>query len=55
VRDEGGWVERPAPLPHRGNGLPLMEALMDSVEVTHEAGAGTSVSMARLLSPNGKH
>ena len=54
VRDEGGWVERPTPLPHRGNGLPLMEALMDSVEVRHDR-AGTAVSMARLLSANGKH
>lgn len=51
VRDEGAWVERPdGPLPHRGNGLPLMEALMDSVEVAHD-GTGTAVSMARHLSP----
>ena len=33
--------------PYRGNGLPLMEALMDSVELTHGNGAGTAVRMAR--------
>jgi anti-sigma regulatory factor (Ser/Thr protein kinase) len=50
IRDEGGWVERPnGNLPYRGNGLPLMEALMDSVELTHENGNGTAVRMARSL------
>jgi anti-sigma regulatory factor (Ser/Thr protein kinase) len=50
IRDEGGWVERPdGNLPYRGNGLPLMEALMDSVELTHENGDGTAVRMARSL------
>jgi anti-sigma regulatory factor (Ser/Thr protein kinase) len=50
VRDSGRWVERPnGPLPYRGNGLPLMEALMDSVELAHAEG-GTAVKMARSLS-----
>ena len=32
VRDAGVWVERPdGPLPHRGHGVGLMNALMDSV------------------------
>jgi anti-sigma regulatory factor (Ser/Thr protein kinase) len=43
-------VERPnGPADHRGNGLPLMEALMDSVELSHENGSGTEVRMARAL------
>ena len=50
IRDMGGWVERPdGNLPYRGNGLHLMEALMDSVELTHGNGAGTAVRMARSL------
>ena len=50
IRDTGGWVERPdGNLPYRGNGLPLMEALMDSVELTYGNGAGTAVRMARSL------
>jgi PAS domain S-box-containing protein len=50
VRDSGVWVERPnGPADHRGNGLPLMEALMDSVELSHENGSGTEVRMARAL------
>jgi PAS domain S-box-containing protein len=53
VRDMGGWVDRPdGNLPYRGNGLPLMQALMDSVELTHGNGAGTAVRMARSLVPN---
>ena len=52
IRDHGGWVERPdGNLPYRGNGLPMMEALMDSVELTHGNGGGTAVRMARSLSP----
>ena len=52
IRDTGGWVERPdGNLPYRGNGLPMMEALMDSVQFTHGNGAGTAVRMARSLSP----
>jgi PAS domain S-box-containing protein len=52
IRDEGGWVERPdGNLPYRGNGLQMMEALMDSVELTHENGGGTAVRMARSLVP----
>jgi stage II sporulation protein AB (anti-sigma F factor) len=50
VRDSGAWVERPeGPPDYRGNGLPLMEALMDSVELTHANGSGTEVRMARAL------
>jgi PAS domain S-box-containing protein len=53
IRDDGGWVERPnGNLPYRGNGLPLMEALMDSVELTYGNGAGTAVRMARGLAPD---
>jgi len=51
VRDSGGWVDRPdGPAPYRGNGLPLMTALMDSVELKHANGSGTEVRMARTLS-----
>jgi anti-sigma regulatory factor (Ser/Thr protein kinase) len=43
-------VDRPnGNLPYRGNGLPLMEALMDSVELTYGNGDGTAVKMARSL------
>jgi PAS domain S-box-containing protein len=50
VRDAGGWIERPeGPPDYRGNGLPLMEALMDSVELTRSNGSGTEVRMARSL------
>ena len=53
IRDQGGWVDRPdGNLPYRGNGLPMMEALMDTVELTHGNGAGTAVRMARSLSPD---
>jgi anti-sigma regulatory factor (Ser/Thr protein kinase) len=53
VRDKGHWVERPSgPARYRGNGLPLMQALMDSVELTHHNGDGTAVRMARSLSPD---
>jgi len=53
IRDSGHWIERPdGPLRYRGNGLPLMKALMDSVELTHENGDGTAVRMARSLSPD---
>jgi PAS domain S-box-containing protein len=49
VHDSGEWVERPdGPLPFRGHGMPLMEALMDSVEITH-SGQGTSVRLRRRL------
>jgi anti-sigma regulatory factor (Ser/Thr protein kinase) len=51
VRDQGHWIERPkGPPRYRGNGLPLMHALMDSVELTHKNGDGTAVRMARSLS-----
>ena len=54
VRDRGHWIERrdDGPPRYRGNGLPLMQALMDSVELTHENGDGTAVRMARSLSPD---
>jgi PAS domain S-box-containing protein len=54
VRDRGHWVERGADGPprYRGNGLPLMQAVMDSVELTHENGDGTAVRMSRSLSPD---
>jgi anti-sigma regulatory factor (Ser/Thr protein kinase) len=53
VRDEGQWIERPdGPLRFRGNGLPLMQALMDSVELSHDNGSGTAVRMSRSLSPD---
>ena len=53
VRDEGSWVERPdGPPRYRGNGLPLMQALMDSVELTHDNGSGTAVRMSRSLAPD---
>jgi PAS domain S-box-containing protein len=51
VRDEGHWIERTeGPPRYRGNGLPLMQALMDSVELKHDNGSGTAVRMSRSLS-----
>jgi serine phosphatase RsbU (regulator of sigma subunit)/anti-sigma regulatory factor (Ser/Thr protein kinase) len=52
VRDKGHWIERGSEGPprYRGNGLPLMQALMDTVELTHDNGNGTAVRMARSLS-----
>jgi PAS domain S-box-containing protein len=53
VRDKGHWIDRPdGPTRFRGNGLPLMQALMDSVELSHDNGNGTAVTMARSLSPD---
>jgi GAF domain-containing protein/anti-sigma regulatory factor (Ser/Thr protein kinase) len=46
VRDRGRW--RDARGTHRGRGLPIMEALMDAVDIEHEAG-GTAVRMRRVL------
>jgi anti-sigma regulatory factor (Ser/Thr protein kinase)/putative methionine-R-sulfoxide reductase with GAF domain len=46
VRDEGAW--RPPRGSDRGRGLPLMRALMDSVDVRQSAG-GTVVVLARPL------
>jgi len=48
------WIERGSEgtARYRGNGLPLMQALMDTVELTHDNGSGTSVRMARSLSPD---
>ena len=49
VRDDGGWVERPdGNLPYRGHGIPLMQALMESVVVLRD-GDRTVVEMARRL------
>jgi len=48
VRDEGSW--RPPRDDTRGRGLPLMRALMDSVDVEPgEAKRGTVVTMRRVL------
>jgi PAS domain S-box-containing protein len=53
IRDKGHWIDRPdGPLRFRGNGLPLMQALMDSVELSHDNGDGTAVRMSRTLSPD---
>jgi PAS domain S-box-containing protein len=48
VRDNGSWIERAERLPYRGHGLPMMEALMESVEVVHDED-GTAVQMERRL------
>jgi anti-sigma regulatory factor (Ser/Thr protein kinase) len=46
VRDQGRW-RRPRGR-HRGRGMPIMEALMDSVDVEHTA-VGTTVVLRRDL------
>jgi anti-sigma regulatory factor (Ser/Thr protein kinase) len=46
VRDRGQW--RRARGSHRGRGMPMMEALMDSVHVQHTA-EGTVVVLRRTL------
>jgi serine phosphatase RsbU (regulator of sigma subunit)/anti-sigma regulatory factor (Ser/Thr protein kinase) len=46
VRDRGQW--RRARGTHRGRGMPMMEALMDSVHVQHTP-AGTAVVLRRAL------
>ena len=46
VRDQGRW--RPPRGSHRGRGLPLMRALMDSVDVDHGT-EGTVVVLERTL------
>jgi anti-sigma regulatory factor (Ser/Thr protein kinase) len=46
ITDRGSW--RDARGTNRGRGLPLMEALMESVAVRREAG-GTSVVLSRTL------
>ena len=46
VRDQGHW--RPPRGSHRGRGLPLMRALMDSVDVDHGT-EGTVVVLERTL------
>jgi PAS domain S-box-containing protein len=52
VRDRGGWRERKdGPLPHRGHGLPLIEALMDDVELSRRSD-GTTVRMIRVARPS---
>jgi serine phosphatase RsbU (regulator of sigma subunit)/anti-sigma regulatory factor (Ser/Thr protein kinase) len=49
VSDTGHWVERPdGPLPYRGHGLPLMDALVDSVEIERRDD-GTSVRLGKRL------
>ena len=46
VRDRGQW--RDARGTHRGRGLPIMEALMDTVDIQHSS-VGTAVQMRRAL------
>jgi anti-sigma regulatory factor (Ser/Thr protein kinase) len=46
VRDRGAW--RDARGTHRGRGLPIMQALMDSVEIEQTAG-GTALHLRRAL------
>jgi anti-sigma regulatory factor (Ser/Thr protein kinase) len=46
VRDHGGWRQPRGE--HRGRGLPIMEALMDHVEVRQDA-AGTAMVLRRAL------
>ena len=46
VRDRGHW--RDARGVHRGRGLPIMKALMDTVDIQHGPG-GTAVQMRRAL------
>ena len=48
VRDRGRW--RPPRGSHRGRGLPLMKALMESVDVEHGE-EGTVVVLERTLRP----
>ena len=49
VRDSGVWIERPdGPLPFRGHGLPLMEALVDRLEIERSE-SGTTVRLRRRL------
>ena len=48
VRDRGRW--RPPRGSHRGRGLPLMQALMESVDVEH-GDEGTVVVLERTLQP----
>jgi|tagenome__1003787_1003787.scaffolds.fasta_scaffold20938328_1 serine phosphatase RsbU (regulator of sigma subunit)/anti-sigma regulatory factor (Ser/Thr protein kinase)/putative methionine-R-sulfoxide reductase with GAF domain len=50
VHDRGQW--RRARGTHRGRGMPMMEALMDSVHVQHTAG-GTTVVLRRELGKGG--
>jgi GAF domain-containing protein/anti-sigma regulatory factor (Ser/Thr protein kinase) len=47
VHDHGRW--RPARGQHRGRGLPMMRALMESVDV-EQGGEGTTIRMRRRLS-----
>ena len=50
VRDRGQW--RRARGTHRGRGMPMMEALMDSVHVQHTAD-GTTVVLRRRIGADG--
>jgi PAS domain S-box-containing protein len=51
VRDHGAWREPRGD--DRGRGLPLIEAVMDSVSVVRMDPGGTEVRMVRRLAPNG--
>jgi GAF domain-containing protein/anti-sigma regulatory factor (Ser/Thr protein kinase) len=46
IRDEGRW--RPPRGEHRGRGVPMMEALMERVDIEHTA-AGTTVVLERTI------
>jgi anti-sigma regulatory factor (Ser/Thr protein kinase) len=49
VRDQGRWIDRgDGDVPHRGRGLSLIEAMMDSVQVTRRDN-GTTVEMRHRL------
>jgi anti-sigma regulatory factor (Ser/Thr protein kinase) len=50
VRDRGSW--RAARGEHRGRGLPMMRALMDSVDV-HRSEEGTTIVLRRRLGNGG--
>ena len=50
MRDQGQW--RTPRGVHRGRGLPLMHALMDSVGFTH-SDAGTTVVLRRTMGKAG--
>jgi serine phosphatase RsbU (regulator of sigma subunit)/anti-sigma regulatory factor (Ser/Thr protein kinase) len=48
VTDDGRWRSSPAPDANRGHGIALMNALVDSVEIT-ATGQGTTVEMLKEL------
>ncbi|GGG19716.1 anti-sigma regulatory factor [Rhodococcoides trifolii] len=44
IADTGTWLEH-GPTPNRGRGLRLAEAISDSVDVHHDGGTGTLVTL----------